>query len=242
MQFHNPAPNRKITSPYGMRKHPIYGSWRKHHGIDFGGTFNVKCTADGIVTHIGWSASGGGHVVKVKHGNMYSVYYHGMTRTKFKKGDRIYAGDVVYRSGTTGASTGPHLHFELRPSPGIWGRTVDPHPYIFGGQEVSAPALKVDGRFGRKTWRKWQTVLKEDWGYVGMIDGKPGPMTWSALQRSGVGYGYPEDEIDGIFGPNTRKAVQRRLAKKKYYTGKIDGIWGRVTISAIQRALNDGKY
>jgi hypothetical protein len=241
MQFHNPAPGRRITSPYGMRKHPIHGTWRKHHGIDFGGTFNVKCTADGIVEHIGWNPTGGGHVVRVKHGNMYSVYYHGAERTKFKKGDRIMAGEVVYKSGSTGASTGPHLHFELRRSK-IWGTTVDPHPYLFGGQNPSSPPLKITGRLDRETWRKWQTVLKDDWGYIGIVDGIPGKLTWSAVQRSGVPYGYSARAIDGIPGPNTRKAVQRRLAKSKYYTGRIDGIWGRGTISALQRALNDGKY
>lgn len=240
MQFNNPAPNRKITSSYGMRKHPISGGWRKHHGIDFGGTFNVLAAGDGIVEHIGWNARGGGHVVRIKHGNMYSVYYHGLHRTKLKKGDRVYAGNLVYRSGSTGASTGPHLHFELRRSK-IWGNTVDPHPYIFGGKEPTNPSLRVSGKLDKATWRKWQTVLKADWGYVGMVDGITGRMTWTAIQKSVVEYGY-KGKIDGIPGPLTRRGVQNRLTKNKYYTGKIDGAWGRGTISALQRALNDGKY
>jgi len=240
LQFHNPAPGRRITSTYGMRKHPIHGTWRKHHGIDFGGTFDVLAAGDGIVEYIGWSPRGGGHVVRVKHGNMYSVYYHGLHRTKLNKGDRVYAGTLVYRSGSTGASTGPHLHFELRKSK-VWGTTVDPHPFIFGGQEPTDPPLRVTGRLDKATWRKWQTVLKADWGYIGMIDGIPGKMSWSAVQRSVVKYGY-RGPIDGIPGPLTRRAVQTRLAKSKYYTGKIDGIWGRGTISGLQRALNDNKY
>jgi len=223
-----------------MRKHPIHGTWRKHHGIDFGGTFNVLAAGDGIVEYIGWSPRGGGHVVRVKHGNMYSVYYHGAHRTGLKKGDRVLTGQVVYRSGSTGASTGPHLHFELRTSK-VWGTTVDPHPYIFGGQDPTDAPISVTGRLDKATWRKWQTVLKSDWGYIGMIDGIPKRMTWAAVQKSAVDCGYT-GQIDGIPGPLTRRAVQTRLAKNKYYTGKIDGIWGRGTISALQRALNDNKY
>lgn len=215
-----------------------------HHGIDFGGSFNVLSAGDGIVTHIGWSPRGGGHVVIIKHAsNLYTVYYHGAHRTPLKKRDRVKAGDFIYRSGTTGASTGNHLHFESRTSR-LWGRTVDPLPLIEGTAPVPvAPTLlKVDGRMGRNTWKAWQVVLKDSWGYRGIIDGRPGPMTYSAIQKSIIEYGYPPRAVDGRIGPNTRKGVQRRLADKGFYKGAIDGIWGRGTISALQRALNAGKY
>src|SRR5210317_880602 len=105
MKLINPAPGRKVTSAYGPRTHPITGQKGKmHHGIDFGGSFNVLAAGDGIVNHVGYSAKGGGHVVIIKHAtNLYTVYYHGKDATKFKVGDRIKAGEVVYRSGSTGA-------------------------------------------------------------------------------------------------------------------------------------------
>lgn len=226
-----------------------------HHGIDFGGSFNVLAAGDGIIDHVGWSPKGGGHVVRIKHAsNLYTVYYHGKEATKFKKGDRIKSGDIVYRSGSTGASTGNHLHFEVRRS-SRWGDSVDPNIYInndkpevkgsIGGPENTARhqyGLKVDGKLGRNTWRAWQNALKENFGYRGIVDGIPGKLTWSAVQKSGVKFGYKPKFIDGIPGPNTRKSVQRLLKATGEYKGRIDGAWGRGTISALQRVLNKGMY
>lgn len=255
MKLINPAPGRKVTSPYGPRKHPITGQEGKmHHGIDFGGSFNVKAAGDGIIDHVGWSPKGGGHVVIIKHAsNLYTVYYHGAHATKFKVGDRIKAGDIVYKSGTTGASTGNHLHFEVRKSR-KWGDSVDPNIYInndkpnvkgsVGGPENTARhqyALKVDGKLGKNTWRAWQNAVKDNFGYRGIVDGIPGKMTWSAIQKSVVDYGY-KGPIDGVPGVNTKKAVQRRLKKTGDYNGPIDGVWGKNTISALQRVLNKGAY
>jgi peptidoglycan hydrolase-like protein with peptidoglycan-binding domain len=241
MRLNNPAPGRPITSPYGMRKHPFSGAWKKHHGIDYGGTFKVLCAGDGIVNYISWSPRGGGHVVIIKHAtNLYTVYYHGRERTQLKKGQRVRAGDVVYTSGSTGASTGPHLHFEARVSR-VWGTTRDPQLYIDGSATVAPQPIRVTGRLDRATWKAWQETLKEDWGYEGIIDGIPGKLSWSAVQRSVVQYGY-RGPIDGTPGPFTRTAVQRRLADKGFYTGKIDGIWGRGTIGALQNALNKNEY
>jgi peptidoglycan hydrolase-like protein with peptidoglycan-binding domain len=165
------------------------------------------------------------------------VYYHGRERTKFNKGDRIAQGAKVYVSGSTGASTGPHLHFELRKSR-KWGNTQDPMAFI--GREVTLDikpsVLKVDGKLGKLTWRRWQETLKRDWGYEGIIDGKPGPMTYRAIQRSCGA------KVDGILGPETRKKVQKRLKDQDFYLGELDGIWGRGTITALQRALNQNHY
>lgn len=255
MKIYNPAPGRKVTSDYGPRTHPITGQKGKmHHGIDYGGTFNVLAAQDGIVEHIGWSPRGGGHVVILKHGTrFYTVYYHGAHKTPLKKGDRVKAGDFIYRAGSTGASTGPHLHFEVRTPTRAWGQTKDPNIYMVDGNpddrdkeetpiipSIGGPenfyGLKVDGRMGRRTWRAWQEVLKDKYGYRGLIDGKPGKMTWSAVQKSAGA------KVDGIPGPNTRMRVQQKLAKLGEYSGKIDGIWGKGTISAIQRSLNKGTY
>lgn len=244
MKLYNPAPGRKITSPYGPRKHPITGEYNKmHHGTDFGGTFKVLAAQDGIVDHVGWSPKGGGHVVIIKHASdLYTVYYHGRERTKLNVGDRVKAGDFIYTSGNTGASNGAHLHFEARRSR-RWGDTLDAMSLIVDEKPGEAKPeaiindanLKVDGRMGRNTWKAWQEVLKAKYGYTGIIDGKPGKMTWEAVQRSCGA------TVDGIPGPNTRKAVQRLLKNIREYSGRIDGIWGRGTISALQRALNARK-
>lgn len=260
MKLYNPAPKRPVTSPYGPRRHPITGAVGKmHRGIDYGGTFDVLAAQDGIVHKVSYNGNkrtGGGHVVIIKHGTkLFTVHYHGAHRTHLKKGDRVMAGEKIYRSGSTGASTGPHLHWEVRTGAfGQWGTDVDPNIYLTGskpdvptGPNGYRVNVKVDGRQGKETWRAWQTALKARWGYRGIIDGIPGKLTWSAIQRSVVDHGYT-GPIDGIPGPNTRKAVQRRLkdlgsrSAIPFYTGPIDGIWGRGTISGLQKALNESKY
>lgn len=100
--------------------------------------------------------------------------------------------------------------------------------------------IPVNGRLNRVTWRAWQNVLKAKYGYRGIIDGIPGPLTWRAVQRSASE--FYKGPIDGIPGPFTRRGVQQKLAKTGHYRGRIDGKWGPSTIGAIQRSLNDGSY
>jgi hypothetical protein len=228
-----------------MRKHPITGAIRKHRGIDYGGTFDVLSAGDGIVHKISYNGNkrtGGGHVVIIKHANdCYTVYYHGAHKTALRKGQRVKTGEFIYKSGSTGASTGPHLHWEVR-TRGIWGLDTDPNPYLNATNtgNVGVNTVEVTGRLTKATWKAWQEVLR-DHGYTGIIDGIPGRLTWSAVQRSVVAHGYT-GPIDGIPGPMTRRAVQKKLTDNGYYTMRIDGIWGRGTIGALQRCLNDGKY
>jgi hypothetical protein len=217
-----------------MRRHPISGAVSKHRGIDYGGKFDVLSAGDGIVHKVSFNGnkrSGGGHVVIIKHAaDCFTVYYHGEKRTRINVGDRVTAGQFLYRSGATGAATGPHLHFEVRTGrSGQWGTDTDPGPYFSAN---SAPAashntVKVTGRLNKETWKAWQEELR-DHGYRGVIDGVPGPMTHRAIQRWA---GIPET---GVMNNVTRAAVQRKLGVK------ADGVWGPLTISAIQRAINDG--
>ena len=217
-------------SPFGWRRDPFTGKRRYHRGIDIGGNrFPVTAAGDGKVVHIGWSPNGGGHTVILKHADdLFTVYYHGAEATHLRRGSRVQAGDLIYLSGSTGRSTGPHLHFECRTSQ-RWGTQVDPIPYLQGSPTVSIPLLKVNGRLGRATWKAWQDALKKLGLYSGLIDGRPGRHTYRAVQKwAGV-------TADGIIGPITRRAVQKKLGVKE------DGIWGRITISALQRALNEGR-
>ena len=94
-------------SPYGWRIHPITKKRALHRGVDVAGRFPVTAAGDGTVDHIGFSRNGGGHVVIIGHGSgIWSVYYHGRTATKLRKGQRVDAGQFIYESGSTGASTG----------------------------------------------------------------------------------------------------------------------------------------
>jgi murein DD-endopeptidase MepM/ murein hydrolase activator NlpD len=180
MKLSNPAPGRPVTSAYGWRIHPITNNRRFHHGTDFGGTFDVLAAGDGKIVHISYVRTGGGHVVIIEHQrDLFTVYYHGAHRTKFMLGDTVKAGDFLYRSGSTGAVTGPHLHFEVRKSR-KWGDTVAPEPY-FGPQEPVK--IKVDGIMGKQTWHAIQTVLRDEKYYPGKVDGIPGKLTISGLQK-----------------------------------------------------------
>jgi len=185
-----------------------------HHGIDYGGSFNVLAAQDGKVVHIGWSPRGGG------------------VRTPTRTWGRTKDPEIYLTDENPDNRPDPDKE-NVVTKPSIGG----PENFMHGRF-----GLKVDGRLGRRTWRAWQEILKEKYGYRGLVDGKPGKLTWTAVQKSGLDYGYKAKYVDGIPGPNTRKAVQRKLADLGEYTGRIDGIWGRGTISALQRALNKGKY
>ena len=229
MRLQQPWPNGytvNAKSPYGYRRHPITGRRAFHHGVDVAGRFDVRAAGDGVVRHKGWSPKGGGHVVGIEHGSkLWTFYYHGRSATDLKIGDRVKAGDFIYESGSTGASTGDHLHFETRRSR-RWGTTMDPMPLLQTGTPQTL--LQVNGIPSKKTWSVWQEDLKKHWGYGGRIDGIPGRMTYSAIQR------YAAVPVDGIIRSITRRAVQAKIGVT------VDGKWGRQTWSEIQRRLNTG--
>ena len=139
----NPWPEGRTINPrsrYGPRKHPITGRPNTfHHGVDVAGRFPVTAAADGRVSKVSWSPTGGGHVCIIDHGDLVTVYYHGAHRTALKVGQQVKAGDFIYTSGTTGASTGDHLHFETRRPGGKWGDTLDPENFLPKPGEVVTP-------------------------------------------------------------------------------------------------------
>ena len=230
MKLQNPWPKGysiNKNSPFGWRIHPITKTKKFHNGVDVAGSFPVTAAADGVVVKVGYSASGGGNTVLIDHGEIVTVYYHGAHKTQLRVGQRVKAGDFIYQSGTTGSSTGNHLHFEVRRRGGRWGDVLDPELYLSG--RAPAPVNNVSGRLDKSTWIQWQTALSKGGYNPGRIDGRPGKMTYAAIQRwAGV-------EADGIFGVQTRKAVQKKLGVS------VDGVWGKLTISELQRQLNSGK-
>jgi murein DD-endopeptidase MepM/ murein hydrolase activator NlpD len=124
-------------SPYGPRRHPITGKQTFHHGIDIAMPVGTPLTAgaDGEIVHKGNNGSGGVTLIIRHANNMHTVYYHLRAPSPLKVGARVKAGDFVAYSGNTGASTGPHLHYELRNSR-KWGDTRDPLPHIVKPQSV----------------------------------------------------------------------------------------------------------
>jgi len=198
-----------------------------HHGVDVAGTFPVTVPAKGVVTHIGWSRTGGGHTVLISHGSIVTVYYHGKNATTLIVGQHVEVGDHIYTSGTTGASTGNHLHFEVRVGPaGNWGDTLNPEDYL--GQGETDTVVKITGKLDKATWTALQTALKVHGLYTGTVDGIPGRLTYTALQR------WSDAPETGKLDILTRKAVQARIGVT------VDGIWGKGTISELQGELIRG--
>ena len=119
-----------ITSGYGSREHPIQGVVRNHSGIDIGNAgfgAPVIAAADGVVTMADWYG-GYGNCVMINHGNGISTLYgHGQTILT-TVGTEVKKGDLIMEVGSTGNSTGPHVHFEVR----INGSCVNPLPYLTG--------------------------------------------------------------------------------------------------------------
>lgn len=113
-----PCPSSyNITSPYGMRKHPILRKYKMHTGIDIGAASGNSIVAanSGTVIMSQYDRSGGyGNMVVIDHGGGISTLYAHASKLLVKVGDEVKAGQVIAKIGSTGLSTGPHLHFEVR--------------------------------------------------------------------------------------------------------------------------------
>jgi murein DD-endopeptidase MepM/ murein hydrolase activator NlpD len=117
-----------ISSNYGRRLDPFNGKLSWHHGVDFatGKTgIEVKAVGAGVVTHAGYK-SGFGNLITIDHGNGYETLYAHNQRLKLQVGDVVKRGQVVSLSGSSGRSTGPHVHFEVHKN----GRAIDPSSYL----------------------------------------------------------------------------------------------------------------
>ena len=122
--------NGRMTSGYGLRRHPILGYARMHAGIDFGAAWGspIFATADGVVSYAG-RHGGHGNYVRLDHGGGLGTGYGHMSRIAVAPGAHVRAGQVIGYVGSTGLSTGPHLHYEVYRG----GRTVNPLSMPMGG-------------------------------------------------------------------------------------------------------------
>ncbi|MAF29831.1 MAG: hypothetical protein CL819_11510 [Croceicoccus sp.] len=122
-----------ISSPFGYRRDPFTGRAAMHSGLDFRGATGtpIRAAAKGRVAFVG-RKGGYGNVIEIRHGNGVMTRYAHMSKFDARVGDRVDAGETIGRIGSTGRSTGPHLHFEVR----INNRAVDPRPMLEKGASI----------------------------------------------------------------------------------------------------------
>ena len=125
----NPYKKKKITSKYGNRFHPIDGKTKKHLGIDISAPYGtpIHSTARGIVSTAKTSNKGYGNQLLIVHGFGFSTRYAHLSRLHVVKGQIVNKGDVIGFVGSSGKSTGAHLHYELKKNK----KHKDPYPYCF---------------------------------------------------------------------------------------------------------------
>lgn len=130
----NPAPGHSVTSPFGVRTDPILGTAALHSGMDFRAPMGMpaKVTAPGVVTKAGWNG-GYGRMVEVDHGNGFATRYGHLSEIDVTVGQKLAAGDIIGKTGSSGRSTGPHLHYEVRHN----GDAVDPLRFLTVGKKVA---------------------------------------------------------------------------------------------------------
>ena len=125
-----PINGARLSSPFGMRKHPIDGFNKMHRGTDFAAPMGtpIMASGDGVIKKAGW-CGGGGNCVKIKHNSTYQTIYAHMSKFArgIKSGVRVKQGQVIGYVGSTGKSTGPHLHYEV----------------IVNGKKVNSQKLKL---------------------------------------------------------------------------------------------------
>jgi murein DD-endopeptidase MepM/ murein hydrolase activator NlpD len=125
----NPLPARQgmLSSAFGMRRHPLLGGWRSHEGVDLAAPAGtpVYATADGLVGASG-RRGGYGLAITLEHGQGRETLYGHMSRLNVRRGQSVRRGNLIGWVGSTGLSTGPHLHYETR----MQGRAVNPMPSL----------------------------------------------------------------------------------------------------------------
>lgn len=238
----------RVTSNYGWRIHPISKIKKFHAGIDLvkGHKSLIQAFIGGTVLYAGNGVSGTGvggfgNVVVIKDKNNRAHVYAHLDSVLVKKGQSISKGVNIGRQGATGQVTGSHLHYEIRKksSPSLgWtsaqeNSTLDPTNYIknYGnGSERMVVKLKVDGKRGQATIKRWQQFLgtKQD----GILS-KPSQAikAWQTFLNK---YGGAKLKVDGYEGVLTIKAGQKFFGTKQ--DGKISST--SLFIKELQKFLN----
>ena len=127
---HKPLGVMEVTSPFGMRSDPFLGTPEMHTGIDLAGAIGepVHATANGTVKRAGWDG-GYGNLVEIDNGNGFFTRFGHLSQIDVKVGQKVKIGQVIGKIGSTGRSTGPHLHYETR----VNGQAVNPEKFLQAG-------------------------------------------------------------------------------------------------------------
>lgn len=130
----NPSPGHSISSTFGVRPDPLLGTPAMHSGMDFRAPTGspVRATAEGTVISAGWNG-GYGRMVEVQHAKGFTTRYAHLSKILVSEGQKLSAGDIVGKVGSSGRSTGPHLHYEVRRN----GDALNPIRFIKAGKKVS---------------------------------------------------------------------------------------------------------
>ncbi len=136
-----PLAAAQLTSDYGMRTHPVVGGRRAHKGVDLAAPTGtpVFATADAIVSRADRFSTYGLYI-SLQHGAALETRYAHLSRLAVAAGQRVSKGDIIGYVGSTGRSTGPHLHYEVR----MDGVAVNPIPYMAESEAQQAFALVMD--------------------------------------------------------------------------------------------------
>lgn len=132
-----PISSYTFTSAFGVRSDPFRGSAAMHAGVDLSASYGtpIYATADGVVDRAEWFG-GYGNMVEIDHGKGIATRYGHMSRVAARPGEQVKRGDLIGYVGSTGRSTGNHLHYEVR----IDGYAVNPMPFLQSGNYVMAAA------------------------------------------------------------------------------------------------------
>lgn len=137
-----PVDGVRLSSDYGMRSHPVLGGRRAHNGVDLAGASGtpVYATADGLIARADYYGSYGNYI-QIEHGGELQTRYAHLSGFAVGAGQRVVKGQLIGYVGSTGRSTGPHLHYEVR----VAGRPVDPRPYMVAQLAVAEGEGGVGG-------------------------------------------------------------------------------------------------
>ncbi|MGE4429285.1 MAG: M23 family metallopeptidase [Sphingobium sp.] len=152
-----PVDKLKLTSNYGARSDPFVGRTRMHKGIDIPGPVGtpIYATADGIVSRSQW-VNGYGNLVEIAHGNDTETRYGHLSKLLVEPNSRVRRGQLIGLMGSTGRSTGSHLHYEIR----IAGNAINPLPFVTGSERAMALNTQGDVAVGGPTSREEKIASK----------------------------------------------------------------------------------
>jgi murein DD-endopeptidase MepM/ murein hydrolase activator NlpD len=138
-----PVKHADFTSGYGVRSDPFKGRAAMHAGIDLAGPVGtpIYATADGVVSESGYHNGGYGNLIKLDHGRGIETRYGHLSAILVQSGQRVIRGQMIGRMGSTGRSTGSHLHYEVR----IDSRAVNPIPFMKSSDYLLAMQRKSFG-------------------------------------------------------------------------------------------------